>query len=163
MALMPLDPAVIEKSQAELREKLMSGSDVPQVNVEIVRSLMAIGRFEFPKDSGNWFGVPRVPFTEGIKLRDLYTRISLVQSEVNAGVSHAIYEDQIKQMLDICWKLCIPEKPVMRFMRRVLPWRNPFLRLAGEGDVAELLSFFMVRRMMSNVHFPFHPAMTTDQ
>jgi hypothetical protein len=154
MALKPLDPSVIEQSQTELKQKLASGSAVPQDNVNVVSELGNIRSFEFPAGSGDWFDVPNVPYVDGLNLKELFLRISLSQQDTNHGLGFAIYERQLKEMLDIAWRLSVPRKRWMRIAKRLTKW-NPFIVKASEGDISVLLGFFLVRRMMCNVQFHY--------
>jgi hypothetical protein len=155
MALKPLSAAEIEKSQEELKKMLLPGSDVQQANVKVVEQLAKVGRFEYPEGSGIWYSVPTIPFREGLQIKDLYLRIKLAQDGVDRGMGYLVYQDQLKELLDIAWKLCIPERKMSRFIRWLFKRYNPFYRVASEGDIAVLISFFLVRRMMSNVRFHF--------
>lgn len=155
MALQPLDPAVMEESQRELKDKLLAGSAVPQANVETIRQLGEISRFEYPADSGYWFNVKVVPYTDGLKLKDLFQRLSLSRIDTDSGIGYEIYERQLREMLDIAWKLSQPETRWMKIAKRLFKKYNPFIAFATEGDVQVLLGFFLVRRMMSNVRFHY--------
>lgn len=161
MALKPRDPSEIEQSQKELSEAL-SGSGVPGINVDVIKQLGKAREFEFPAGSGRWFDVPKVPYPIGTEINDLWIRLrEHGKYPEGKGVS-MIYRRLLDEIVKIAWeKLIVPRSKWDRFRKRIGLIRNPLLDMA-EAEVADLIGFFLARRMASSVRFRF-PATQEQQ
>jgi hypothetical protein len=73
-----------------------------------------------------------------------------------------VYQRQLKRILDVAWSLMIPVSWKDRLLKRFGLLRNPFYQ-ASEGDAADILGFFLVRRMKSHVKFRYPPTETSRQ
>lgn len=151
MAIKGLDPSLVEASQTELRERFLSGSLVSSVNLDSIAALSRVERFEFPRGSKKWFGVPSVSYVDGIKMKELYDRI-IDAGKYGETMNRGVYQLLVKQVLDLAWSMCKPESFIWRVRKKLGLLRNPFHRMS-EGEASQLLGFFLVRRMTSSVEF----------
>lgn len=154
MPLQPLDPAVLEQSQAELKDKLLSGSPVPLSNVENIRGLLKESEFEYPEGSGKKYRIPLVPYQIGLKIEDIYIRIQDAKKYPGALGMLPVYEKQLREALDIVWSCVIPVNRWDRWRKKFGLLKNRF-RNMSDGDTADMIAFFLIRRMMSNVKFRY--------
>jgi hypothetical protein len=160
MALLPLEAEVLEQSQADLKKSLL-GSAVPMANVGNLASLLEVTEFEWPKDSGNIYSVPRVPFPVGVQLEDLFIRINEAKNHPGALALLPVYERQLVEVVDIIWNSIVPKSWFARLKRRIGFSKNP-LRRASDAEVADLLGFFLARRMTSTVRFLYPTRQPTE-
>ncbi len=152
MALKPPAPGVVEQDQSELKTAL-AGSTVPGVNVEAAKQLASKRSFEWPPESGKWYDVPRVPYEDGLAMNDLFLRIK-EQEKYPPGVgANSIYKAMLNSILRIAWdKLIVPRSWWMRLRKCLGLVSNPLYQMS-EGEIGDLLAFFLVRRMVSTVQF----------
>lgn len=147
--LKPLDPSLIQGvSQSEV-DDTSSGSPVIGLNIRHAAQLGQATEFEFPKGSGKVYVVDRIPYAVGIELNDLFYRIHECRKH-DSPVMLPIYERQLRQCLRIMWGLIQPKSKWARFKKKYGLLKMPRFQ---EGEIAELLGFFLVRRMTSNVSF----------
>jgi hypothetical protein len=147
--LKPLDDATMQGDQQDV-ETTVAGPTVRALNITNVAELSKASEFEWPEGSGNVYVVVRVPYAAGIQLNDLFYRI-METKKYESPVMLPILERQLAQMLRIMWSLAQPKNRRKRLQKRLRLMKNPFFKLASEGDIASLISFFLVRRMMSSV------------
>lgn len=154
MAMKPLDPRVVDESQTEMKESL-SGSVVPEVNVDAVKKLGTARTFEFPEHSGILYDVPRVPYKVGLEINDLWIRLREHGKHPEGRGVPQIYKRLLDDVVKVSWeKLVIPRSRIRRLRKRMGWLKNP-LRHMAEADLAELVGFFLARRMAATVQFRF--------
>lgn len=152
MPLLPHDPAVVDKAQRELKEQLLGGPvDMSIANLKNIAMLTEEIEIEYPSKSGIWYVIPTIPYTVGLRVLDIHTRI---QDSRKFQDNHLldVYEQLIVEFLQIAWSLMQPKSRFRRILKFVRLLPNP-LGQASEGDVGELLAFFLVRRMKSKTRF----------
>lgn len=157
MPIKPIAEEQIKSGQEELRKKVFSDKSTSSyVNVKNVEDLANVRTFEFPAGSGCLYDVPSIPYTVGLRLHDWY--LGIKESQIRGDVTQInLYEHTLRLMLDAMWSLSIPRGVVLRVRKKFGFVGNQFLS-ASEGDIAELISFFLVRRMIPNVKFLSHSA-----
>lgn len=158
MPLMPVSEETIKSQQESLKDKMLGDVNGPAVvNQLTAEQLMQVSQFELPVGSGIFYDVPVVPVPQGLQLQRLYGEIKNAQKPGEEFLL-AHYEMTLRKVLDVIWSLSVPTSFIKRFRKRFGLMRNPFLT-ASEGDIASLLSFFLVRRMMPSVkyHYQAHP------
>jgi hypothetical protein len=156
MALKPISPEEIERRQDELKARFMPGANASTevINQDVLARLAQMGEFEYPQGSGKWYSVPRVPFYEGMRINDIFQRISRAKDSPQLALV-GVFDVYLREVLDIAWnKLVVPKRRRTRILKRLRLIPNPF-RKASEAEIAELIAFFLVRRMASNVKFPY--------
>lgn len=157
MVLTPEIKEVVERQQQELRDEFLPKQNTPTeyANLEAQKLLCEVRSFEYPKGSGTWYDVPNIPYAKGARLSEIYNSILEMKGVphlVSVGVFSKLFDEQVS----IMWGLSIPRGRIARTARRIGMKKNVFKR-ASEGDLVTLLSFFLVRRMASNVQF-LYPA-----
>lgn len=152
--LKPLDPSILEEDQRRLREQFTAGPSLRALNQENILKLAQAREYEYPKGSGNVYIVPQVPFPDGIALNDLFYRI-MESKKYESPVQLPILERQLRDIIKIIWKLSIPKDRIKRVRKKFGLLKNPLFNFASEGEIADLIAFFLLRRMMSNVYIRY--------
>lgn len=159
MALMPLDPSVIEQRQAEMKESL-SASAVPGVNEQSIALLANVKTFTY---GGKEYDVPRVPYPVGLKMAELF---QMIRSQSKYDKTHGVievYERPLNELCELGWtKLVVPRSRWGKFKKWMGWGKNP-LRSMSEAELADLISFFLARRMKSTVQFHSPATQETSQ
>lgn len=153
MPLKPLSEEQIAGTQSDLRKQFFKEGGSPVLNEEHALALGQTTRFEMPQGSGKFYDVPAVSYKDGLELQRCFGEIRKSQ-EHGAELLLSHYEFMLRRVLDIAWRLSVPVSRVERLRKATKFIRNPFLR-CSEGDIAALMSFFLVRRMMQNVKFHY--------
>lgn len=156
MALKPPDEQELIRGQQELKDKFLADpATVSVANAAQVAMLVDDITLEYPNGSGNLFRVPSVPYRDGLEIYDLHVRL-LDSRKYTDNHLLPVYQRQLKRILDIAWTLMVPVSWKDRLLKRFGLLRNPLYH-ASEGDAADILGFFLVRRMKSNVKFRYPP------
>lgn len=166
MALKTLPQEQVEQGQRDLRKQFLAGSVVSTLNMSAIAALAGNRKFEYPKGSGKWYHIPKIPYSDGVVISNLYTRIlEIAETRKTApSMSSAVYERILKELLDVAWKLSVPKAKLLRLRKFLGSVRNPFYEMS-EGDTGELIGFFLMLRMTSNVGFsqPEHKRSPSQQ
>lgn len=147
MPISPIAPEVLEAAQAELRSQ-MPTSPLRVLNTENALTI-GVGSTYFYR-STPFLALP-VTFRLGAELQKL--RLALVAtSQLIEDSEFACdeYAELSQQVVDLIWKNSVPANPAQALKKKIRLARNP-LSDATDGEVMELLSFFLRLRMMSSI------------
>lgn len=162
MALKPPNPGDVEQGQRELREKLLADPVVATIaNAANVAMLVDVIHLEYPKGSGILYSVDGIPYPDGLRVLDIYTRIQESRKHKDNQLLD-VYSNLLREFLDIAWNLMKPNNAFKRVLKFIGVLRNPLYN-ASEGDIGDLLGFFVIRRMKSNVKFRYPASENQDQ
>lgn len=148
MPIEPVRPELIEATQDQLKEQLMSKSPRPISNTENAVSLGVDTRFVY---RGRTYMMHPVPFREGAELQKLRSALiatAALMDDSDTAVDE--YTDLSQKAIDIIWRLSVPFAPINAVLKRTHLARNP-MREATDGEVMDLVNFFLSRRMISSL------------
>lgn len=148
MPISAIPQETIEASQEELKEKFLPKAPPRVVNTEAMQELAATVRYWHRERP---YLIQPVPFRLGAELQKLklamITLSGLIEDSESASDELA---DLSQQAVDLIWKHSVPEQPLKALKKKCHLLRNP-LRDATDGEVLDLVNFFLRRRMLSSV------------
>jgi len=148
--------ATMDKRHAAARRlsgngKMAATVKKPGPQVKNTQYVLDLGNLKYFTFRGRAYGVPPVPYKEGLELATLQSQVETFVGQM----SQETIPDYLKLLRTIharLWDLCVVTGPIQRKLRAWGLLRNPF-RKCTEAELGELLGFFLTRRMTSGVGY----------
>jgi hypothetical protein len=136
----------------------------PQPRPNNVRAILDLGTLVYFQWRGRSFGVPPLPWKAGAELLDAWLEARGYGETLTDATAPGYYA-ALNRMSRIMWRHTRLVGYAARMLRRVGLIRNPY-RLATEAELADLVLFFLGRRMKTNgirtvTPAPLHRGQTT--
>jgi hypothetical protein len=137
----------LDATQEELKEQLLPKSHPRIMNTEAIQELAATVRYWHRERP---YLILPVSFRLGAELQKLRLAITelsgLIEDSESASDDLA---DLSQKAIVLIWKHSVPEHPMLAIKKKFHLLRNP-LRDATDGEVLDLVNFFLRRRMLSS-------------
>jgi hypothetical protein len=137
----------LEAAQEQLKEQLLPQSPPRVGNTEAIQELAATVRYWHRERP---YLILPVSFRVGAELQKL--RLAMVELSDLINESENASDDLAalsEKAVELIWRYSIPEHPIKALRKKCRLLSNP-LREATDGEVLDLVNFFLRRRMLSS-------------
>jgi hypothetical protein len=149
MPIQSISEETLERAQGQIKQQLAPALAPPKVlNTPNVLLLGIEQRFILANKT---YVVMPVGFKLGAQLQSILIQIGEIKDMIEQSESALeVYVQLCSKAADLMWKGCMPAHPVAAIKKRLRIGGNP-LQDATDGEVAQLLPFFLRHRMLSRL------------